>query len=106
MIKKPRLIQLLETKVGKRLDLCNYEETVAFRNNGFAVNNSGEVIGLNLDGMELGCIPELLSNFHSLEAISMHGLENTNICQDQKCIYIYSLCVHVSLFFFILRKHH
>jgi len=70
------LIKELEKKIGRELPERNFKYILDSSTNGFSFDEEGNVIGLNLDRIELGPKAAFLSKFRHLEKLN---LEKTGI---------------------------
>ncbi|MCP5106543.1 MAG: hypothetical protein GY950_24375, partial [bacterium] len=72
------LIKQLEKEIGENLKEVDFEQ-VGGNDNGFSLNEAQEVIGLNLDNMELEALPASLSKFDHLEKLNLFDNEISDI---------------------------
>ncbi len=70
------LINQLEKEIGRKLEERKFEEIGEYGQKGYAIVENGEVVGLNLDTIELKPVPVSLSKFHHLKKLN---LINTNL---------------------------
>ncbi|WP_353570031.1 leucine-rich repeat domain-containing protein [Candidatus Albibeggiatoa sp. nov. BB20] len=65
-------IQQLEQEIGKKLQQISLDK-ITGSDNGYAVDENNNVIGLNLDESELATIPNALINMKNLQKLSIVG---------------------------------
>ncbi|MGD2090641.1 MAG: leucine-rich repeat domain-containing protein [Candidatus Aminicenantes bacterium] len=73
------LIKQLEKEIGRELYEREFENIHNFGERGFAIGENGEVVGLNLDEIELDPVPASLSKFHHLKKLSLLSTGITDI---------------------------
>jgi internalin A len=73
------LIKQLEKEIGRKLDERKFENIEGETQQGFAIGENGEVVGLNLDEIELDPVPVSLSKFHHLKKLSLSNNKLTDI---------------------------
>jgi small GTP-binding protein len=72
------LIKQLEKEIGRELEERTFEEIGNYKNQGYAIGENGEVVGLNLDLIELKTVPVSLSKFHYLKKLSLINTQLTD----------------------------
>ncbi len=94
MLNDLELIKQLEKEIGKKLEKIDFDEVEEYGNNGFALNEKGEVIGLNLDFVKLKLIPQLLSQFLHLEKLRLvhTGVSDVSTLGELKNLTTLCLC--------------
>ena len=79
MTSTTELIKTLENEIGERLKKIDLEKIDKELENGFAVDEKGDVIGLNLDAIELVSFPISLSKFHNLNKLNSNHNQLSDI---------------------------
>jgi Leucine-rich repeat (LRR) protein len=69
------LIAQLEKEIGVKLKKLELGEIEKETTNGFAVNENGDVIGLNLDDLKSESLPKIFPKFQHLKCFSLVGTE-------------------------------
>ena len=66
------IIKQLEQEIGQKLEQISLDKVTSwYRKNGYAVDKNNNVIGLNLDKLELCTIPNALINLKNLQRLSL-----------------------------------
>ena len=73
------LIKRLEKETGRKLKERKFEDIGGYQQQGFAIGENGEVVGLNLEEIELKPVPVSLSKFHHLKKLSLNNTKLTGI---------------------------
>jgi small GTP-binding protein len=93
MTKKPEIIKQLEKEIGKTLKQKDFKNIGKIYHKGFAVDENGNVIGLNLDSLKLKRLPDSLATFHHLKILSLYDniLTDVSILQSLNSLNILDL---------------
>ena len=67
------IIKQLEQEIGKKLDQISLDKITSDFDNGYAVDENKNVVGLNLDESELYTIPNALINLKNLQKLSLYS---------------------------------
>jgi small GTP-binding protein len=73
------LIKKLEREIGRNLDKREFQNIEMYSQQGFAINDNENVIGLNLDEIRLAPLPVTLSKFQNLEKLRLYRTEIRDI---------------------------
>ena len=73
------LIKQFEKEIGRKLEERKFEEIGVYKKQGYAIGDNGEVVGLNLDEIELKPVPVSLSKFHHLKKLKWINTKLTDI---------------------------
>jgi internalin A len=72
-------VKQLEKEIGIVLEERKFENIEKYRNQGFAIGENGEVVGLNLDEIKLKPVPVSLSKFPYLKKLSLYSTKLADI---------------------------
>ena len=67
------LIKQLEQEIGRKLPQISLDKISSDLDNGYAVDENNDVVGLNLDKSELYTIPNALLNLKNLHRLSLYS---------------------------------
>jgi internalin A len=73
------LIKQLEKEIGIKLEERKLEEIDEYNKHGYASGENGEVVGLNLDEIELKPVPVSVSKLRHLKKLSLYDTKLTDI---------------------------